>query len=141
MDTVSVETRSAVMAKVKSRGTRSTEWRLRASLIRAGVRGWTVNPQALPGSPDFVFPAEALVVFTDGCFWHGCCKCKRIPSSNVDYWDRKIQRNRRRDRAVTAQLRRDGWTVLRLWEHQLKSPRTAISRIMDCLETKRRIAG
>ena len=129
MDSVSRETRSTVMAKVRSIRNRSTEWRVRACLVRAGVRGWSMNPSEVCGKPDFVFPIQGLVVFVDGCFWHGCPKCKRVPSSNVSYWDQKIERNRNRDRKVTAILRREGWKVLRIWEHQLDSAESIIRRI------------
>ena len=129
MDTVSAEIRSRVMAKVRSQRNRSTEWRLRSALVRAGVRGWTLNVNEIPGTPDFVFLAERLAVFVDGCFWHGCPACKRIPSSNVEYWREKIERNRRRDRTVCARLKKDGWKVLRIWEHQLDRADSLVARI------------
>jgi DNA mismatch endonuclease (patch repair protein) len=127
MDTVNRQVRSLVMSKVKSKRNRSTEWRLRGLLVRSGLRGWQVSPQDLPGKPDFVFRNERLVIFTDGCFWHGCHRCHKVPSSNTSYWDAKIARNRKRDRAVTATLRRHGWRVLRFWEHDL----TVLSAIAD----------
>ena len=134
MDTVSRKTRSLVMAKVKSKRNRSTEWRLRALLIQSGLRGWRVHPDKLPGSPDFVFTAERLAIFTDGCFWHGCSRCGKVPSSNVEYWRTKIERNRNRDRVVTAQLRGHGWRVLRLWEHELTAFNSVVRRIKKRLE-------
>lgn len=133
MDTISPAIRSRVMAQVRSKRNRSTEWRIRALLVRSGVRGWEVNPDDLPGAPDFVFRSERVVIFTDGCFWHGCPRCKKVPSSNTEYWDAKIARNRRRDRATTAALRRQGWTVLRLWEHDLRSLRPVAHRIQAAL--------
>ncbi len=133
MDTVSRQTRSLVMAKVKSKRNRSTEWRLRAMLVRNGLRGWKVHPEDLPGSPDFAFPAERLVIFTDGCFWHGCPRCKKVPSSNIAYWDRKIAGNHKRDKAVGTALRRQGWTVLRVWEHELNSLELVAARIEKAL--------
>ncbi len=119
MDTVSVETRSKVMAQVRSQRNRSTEWRLRSALARSGIRGWVLNPTTLAGKPDFAFSAERLAIFVDGCFWHGCPVCKRIPSSNSEYWNRKITRNRARDAAVNLDLTEAGWRVLRIWEHEL----------------------
>lgn len=133
MDSVSPETRSKVMAKVLSQRNKSTEWRLRASLIRSAIRGWTMNAPDLCGKPDFVFRTKRVVVFVDGCFWHGCSACQRFPSSNIGYWDSKIARNRKRDRSVTAQLRRDGWKVLRIWEHQLRSLSPIVQRIERAL--------
>ena len=133
MDSVSAETRSSVMAKVRSRGNRSTEWRVRAILMRAGFRGWIMNAPDICGKPDFVFRSEQVVIFVDGCFWHGCPACKRFPQSNVSYWDSKIARNRKRDHSVTTRLRRDGWKVLRIWEHQLKALGPLVKRIERAL--------
>ena len=129
MDTVSRKTRSWVMSRVRSNRNRSTEWRLRAALVRAGIRGWTLSGAGLPGNPDFVFPKRRVVVFVDGCFWHGCRRCDRTPSSNVDYWTAKIERNRRRDRRVAAELRRGGWKVVRVWEHELRSLDKVVKKI------------
>lgn len=66
---------------------------------------------------DVVFVAKRVAVFVDGCFWHGCSAHFRAPSSNVVYWEAKIERNRTRDRKVTKALQENGWVVLRLWEH------------------------
>lgn len=66
---------------------------------------------------DVVFVAKRVAVFVDGCFWHGCPEHCRSPSSNVAYWEAKIERNRARDRRVTQALRDGGWVVLRIWEH------------------------
>ena len=71
------------------------------------------------GKPDFVFARKRVVVFVDGCFWHGCPKCYRRPSSRCSYWDAKVAANKARDRRVTRTLRRMGWRVVRIWEHEL----------------------
>jgi DNA mismatch endonuclease (patch repair protein) len=134
VDTVSPEVRSRVMSKVLSCRNRSTEWRVRAALIRGGLKGWKLNPCYIRGKPDFAFPIERVAVFVDGCFWHGCPRCKRVPSSNVAYWRSKIERNRFRDRAASRELRRDGWQVIRVWEHQLKSTGSLLKRIRTCLD-------
>ena len=128
-DTVDSRTRSRVMASVKSRGNRSTEWKLRAMLIRNGIKGWRVQVRDLPGQPDFVFDREHVVIFVDGCFWHGCPRCYRRPHSSRKYWDEKVRRNIARDRQVRAKLRREGWAVLRVWEHSLSEPRKVVKRI------------
>jgi len=133
MDTVSPETRSRVMAQVRSQRNRSTEWRLRAGLMRAGIRGWTLNPVDIPGKPDFAFREARLLLFADGCYWHGCPRCYRRPSSNTAYWDAKVARNRARDLKTTSQLRRDGWRVLRIWEHQLIAMDSVLRRIESML--------
>src|SRR5689334_553036 len=86
------------MRSIRSRGNRSTERRLRAILIQAKVRGWTVHPKDVPGTPEFVFRAEKVAVFTDGCFWHGCPCLAKSPRTNAAYWKKKIQLNVKRDR-------------------------------------------
>jgi DNA mismatch endonuclease (patch repair protein) len=134
VDSVSPEIRSRVMAQVRSKRNRSTEWRLRAYLIRNGIRGWKLTPPEIYGHPDFAFPARRLALFVDGCYWHGCPKCYRRPVSNSAYWDAKIARNRVRDVAAVSRLKRDGWRVLRIWEHQLVSADAVLRKIRAALE-------
>ena len=129
MDTVSGKTRSRIMAAVRSRGNRSTEQRLRLMLVRRGVRGWRMQARDIAGTPDFVFDRRKLVIFVDGCFWHGCPSCYRRPSSSRAYWDAKVQRNMKRDRRVRRELRREGWSVIRIWEHELREPARVLGRI------------
>ena len=111
--------RSRQMARVRAKGNRSTEWRVRAALMQSGIRGWKLHPRDIVGSPDFWFPAARLAVFVDGCFWHGCRRCGHYPKSNSRFWRMKIDGNRKRDRRNNADLRRSGITVVRIWEHQL----------------------
>jgi len=129
VDTVSPDVRSEVMARVRSRRNRSTEWRLRGGLIQARVRGWKLNAPDIFGKPDFAFQDKRVLVFVDGCYWHGCPKCYRRPSSNTAYWDSKVERNRARDVSVNSRLRAAGWRVLRIWEHQLTDIRSVISKV------------
>ncbi len=118
------------MSSVRSRGNRSTERRLRALLMRIGVRGWRVQPKEVPGSPDFAFPQEHIAVFVDGAFWHGAPGFDRFPRTNVRFWREKIQRNRARDRAVTRRLRRLGWFAIRVWDFDLANdPAAVLERI------------
>lgn len=119
MDTVDKKTRSRIMSRVRSKGNRSTERRLRAGLVRAAVSGWQMHPLNIEGRPDFVFHENRLVVFVDGCFWHGCPKCYRRPQSRMDYWDKKLARNQARDKKVTTGLTNLGFKVLRVWEHEV----------------------
>jgi DNA mismatch endonuclease, patch repair protein len=125
------------MAQVRSQRNRSTEWRLRARLIRAGIRGWTLNPKDILGKPDFVFAEQRLLLFVDGCYWHGCPKCYRRPSSNTAYWDAKVARNRNRDTKATAQLKREGWHVMRIWEHQLANMGPLMKKLETALHPKK----
>ena len=83
------------------------------------------------GKPDFVFPAERIAVFVDGCFWHGCPRHYRAPAQNGDFWVRKLNNNRNRDKLVTRTLRARGWTVLRVWEHALKGNGNAVARRVE----------
>jgi len=123
------EKRSQVMSRIRSRGNRETELKL-ASILRArGITGWRRH-QPLPGCPDFTFRRERLVIFVDGCFWHGCPKHGRKPASNEDYWLPKLKRNIARDRFRTRALRRSGWRVIRLWSHELRDSDSVANRII-----------
>lgn len=132
-ETLTKAERSERMSHVRGFGNRSTEWRLRATLIRVGVSGWRMHVRALPGRPDFVFTAAKLAVFVDGCFWHGCSRCYRRPKTRKGFWDAKLAENTARDHRNHARLRRMGWHVVRLWEHDLVKPRIAVRRIMRVL--------
>jgi DNA mismatch endonuclease (patch repair protein) len=128
--------RSANMRAVKSSGNRTTEWRLRSLLARHGIRGWRIGSTNLAGTPDFVFSNEKLVVFIDGCFWHGCALCGHTPKTNSQYWIAKIERNQRRDKRVSASLRRQGFSVLRIRECTLnKNPIGCLRRILSVIQT------
>jgi DNA mismatch endonuclease (patch repair protein) len=129
---LSPEMRSKIMASIRSRGNASTELRFIGILRGAHVTGWRRH-QKLPGRPDFVFRSKRVAVFIDGCFWHGCPRCSNPPKQNKSYWGPKLQRNCERDKTVTMQLRRSGWTVLRIWEHQLEHPSTVLRRIEKAL--------
>lgn len=125
--------RSALMSKVKGSGNRSTEMAMVALLRSYGLSGWRRH-LPLPGKPDFVFRARKVVVFVDGCFWHGCARCYTKPRSNIDFWEAKVAANIRRDRRVARELRRDGWCVIRVWEHSLRKGKHAVaSRLLRYL--------
>jgi DNA mismatch endonuclease (patch repair protein) len=117
-DVFSKRKRSAIMARVLGSGNRSTELRMIALFRKHGLAGWRRHSQ-LTGKPDFVFPRQRLAVFVDGCFWHGCPSHGSLPRSRSEYWEAKISRNRRRDRAVARLLQAKAWRVLRIWEHAL----------------------
>lgn len=119
MDTVSPDVRSRTMRAVKGKNT-TLEMSLRRALWSAGVRGWRLHSNKLPGKPDLVFSTSRVVVFIDSCFWHGCALHLRMPKSNLDYWQAKIGRNKTRDLLNTKELRTLGWRVLRFWEHEIR---------------------
>lgn len=140
VDKVTPETRSKIMSKIPSKGNRSTEWCFRMMLVRNGIKGWNLQPKGIDGHPDFAFPDERIAIFIDGCFWHGCPKCGHIPKSNVEYWSEKIQKNMKRDRIKRSLLREQGWLVIHLWEHDLKSPQKALAILVAALK-KRQTQG
>jgi DNA mismatch endonuclease (patch repair protein) len=104
---------------------------VRSAAHAAGLR-YRVDFGVKPSSgrkirPDLVFPRRKVAVFVDGCFWHGCPKHGTLPATNRSYWKPKIAENRARDRRHTAALEADGWTVVRVWEHE--APAAAVEKI------------
>lgn len=95
---------------------------LRTALWAAGLRGYRKNVKRLPGKPDVVFGRKKLAIFVNGCFWHACPHCGRFvyPKTNADYWHEKIARNQRRDAQVKEELSQLGYSVLTLWECEVK---------------------
>jgi DNA mismatch endonuclease (patch repair protein) len=116
--------RSEVMSRIRSRGNKDTELALAKLLRRHGITGWRRN-QPVFGKPDFVFRQVRLALFVDGCFWHGCPKHGTQPVGNRSFWKKKFARNQTRDRLVTQTLRKLGWRVLRIWEHEIASKNEA----------------
>jgi DNA mismatch endonuclease (patch repair protein) len=133
---LSPDLRYRIMSSIRSRGNSSTEATLCRLLREYRITGWRRHLR-LPGTPDFVFRKQRLVVFVDGDFWHGNPSCFRPPTSNPQYWGPKIARNKARDERTTRELRERGWAVLRLWESELKDkPATCIERIEKHLKTQ-----
>ncbi|MCX6896366.1 MAG: very short patch repair endonuclease [Verrucomicrobia bacterium] len=110
--------RSEVMSRIRGRGNKATELALAKLFRRHKITGWRRN-QKIFGKPDFVFSKLKLAVFVDGCFWHGCPRHGTQPKGNAAFWRRKISRNQSRDKEVSRTLRKLGWRVLRIWEHEL----------------------
>ena len=134
--------RSEVMSHIRSRGNKETELALAALFRRQNISGWRRHVEikiakkaaksrrpnigvkeskvrSFKVRPDFVFPKLRLAVFVDGCFWHACPKHSTQPKGNAAFWRKKISGNQIRDRLVSRTLRRNGWQVLRIWEHEL----------------------
>ena len=132
VDSFTTETRSKVMASIRSRGNKGTELKLVAILRTHGIKGWRRH-KMLPGHPDFVFSRERLVIFVDGCLWHGCRWHFRMPQTNRGYWERKITRNIERDRVNSKLLRKSGWRVLRIWAHSLHFEEKIAGKIVSKL--------
>lgn len=115
------ETRSRIMASIKSRGT-VIEIIVREIIEGTGI-SFEEHPKGMFGNPDFIVPSRRVAIFCDGDFWHGF-RMRSNPRLNVkenrEFWQRKIRANVRRDREVDRLLRKDGWKVLRFWEHDIK---------------------
>jgi DNA mismatch endonuclease, patch repair protein len=126
--------RSEVMSKIRGSGNRSTELALIGIFRESGITGWRRN-HPLFGKPDFAFPEKRVVVFVDGCFWHGCPKHGNIPKNNREFWEKKIGGNIRRDRRVNRILRSAGWSVQRIWEHDIKKLEKCAGKILRAIGT------
>jgi DNA mismatch endonuclease (patch repair protein) len=119
-DVFSKSKRSEVMSRIRCRGNRSTELALIRILRQEGIVGWRRN-SALSGRPDFVFPSRRVAIFVDGCFWHACPEHCNSPQTNAAFWRAKLDANRARDTRVNRALSDAGWTVMRIWEHELRA--------------------
>jgi DNA mismatch endonuclease (patch repair protein) len=135
MDPLSPAARSALMAKVRSRGNASTEAAVITLFREASIKGWRRHPKGLIGKPDFYFPRAKLLLFVDGCFWHACPTCRRnSPQTRASFWQEKIDGNRRRDNRTRRKLRAQGYRVFRIWEHELKAnPMRCLRKIKAAL--------
>ncbi len=118
-DVYDKEKRSAVMRNIKSKGNKSTELVLIDVFREQGITGWR-RGYPVKGHPDFVFLSKKIAVFVDGCFWHGHDCRNTHPLEHEDFWSKKIGDNIKRDKAVTEMFTNRGWTVLRIWECELK---------------------
>lgn len=136
-DVFSITVRSRVMAAIKSKANQSTELKMAAIFRAYRVKGWRRHWPIL-GQPDFAFPKQRVAIFIDGCFWHGCPRHGRKPESHQEYWVPKLARNKVRDRRVTRTLRKLGWTVLRIWQHDLCRESRVLRRCFAALRLRHR---
>jgi DNA mismatch endonuclease (patch repair protein) len=110
--------RSNLMSKIKTRDT-GIEKALRSALW---LRGHRYRVQyAIEGKPDIAFTKQKIAIFCDGCYWHGCPVCRKIPESNKEFWLNKFAANKKRAEKVNKILKEKGWTVLRFWGHEIKN--------------------
>jgi DNA mismatch endonuclease (patch repair protein) len=110
------EGRSRIMRNIRSKNTK-IEKKLRSALWKRGLR-YRIHYK-LPGRPDIVFPSKKLVVFIDGDFWHGYNWKNKGIIPPAGFWQEKIERNIKRDKEQTKKLKKQGWIVLRFWEHEV----------------------
>lgn len=105
------------MSRIRGQNTKP-ETILRKALWCCGYRYRISNK--LPGRPDIVFPGRKVVVFVDGCFWHMCPSHFTMPKKNRTFWEAKLKRNVARDHEVNNALDKQGWKVIRVWEHEIR---------------------
>jgi DNA mismatch endonuclease (patch repair protein) len=134
-DNLSKTQRSYCMSHVHGWGNKRTELVLVAVLRRGGVTGWRRH-QPLFGRPDFVFRRQRVVVFVDGCFWHGCPLHGSLPTTNRAFWRRKLARNKARDQLVNRELRRSRWKVVRFWQHELADVGKCFLKLRKALDLR-----
>lgn len=111
--------RSEIMKKVRSKNNKSTELKLIQIFKENNIHGWRRNYK-VNGHPDFVFLKKKIAIFVDGCFWHGHDCRNTKPKQNQEYWDKKRDRNMQHDKEITEYFENRGWTVIRIWECELK---------------------
>ena len=111
--------RSEIMKKVRSKNNKSTELKLIQIFKENNIHGWRRNYK-VKGHPDFVFLDKKIAIFVDGCFWHGHDCRNTKPKDNQEYWDKKRERNMKHDKEITEYFENRGWTVIRIWECELK---------------------
>jgi DNA mismatch endonuclease, patch repair protein len=128
-DVFTKEKRSQVMSRIRGRGNKDTELAMINIFRRYHISGWRRN-QVLFGKPDFVFPQHKVAVFVDGCFWHGCPLHSNMPKNNREFWEKKLNGNKARDRLVSRTLRKLGWKVVRIWEHELKDAPKVVAKVI-----------
>lgn len=131
-DTFSQRKRSKIMSRVKSKDS-AIEIILRKGLWKSGFR-YRKNSSQYLGKPDIILKKYKAVIFIDSCFWHGCPKHLRMPSSNQKYWETKIARNQERDKEINSYYGKNNWRIIRVWEHDiLKNPDRCVNKIGETL--------
>ncbi|MFI8712839.1 very short patch repair endonuclease [Brevibacillus brevis] len=129
-DTFTKEQRSKNMKSIRSTGT-TLENKITKELWRRGFR-FRRNVRKLLGCPDIAIQKDKIVIFIDSCFWHSCPIHGRVPTSNIEYWEKKLMRNRERDIEVTEYYIQKRWNIYRVWEHEIKTDLNgAIDRIVN----------
>jgi len=118
LDNLSKEQRRKVMQSIRSTGT-GIENAVSKALWRRGFR--FRRNATLPGKPDISIKRRKIVIFVDSCFWHGCPIHGKIPKTNSEYWDEKIERNKKRNEYINNYYSSIGWKVVRIWEHSINA--------------------
>lgn len=116
VDIMSREERSKRMSLIKGKWTKQEKW------MHDYLKGHKIKHKMHPrmeGSPDIIFPQRKIALMLHGCFWHGCKKCYRAPSSNKKFWENKLEHNRNKDNLDAKKLKQTKWKVVTIWEHEI----------------------
>lgn len=120
------------MSRIRGKNTKP-ELRFRKALWHAGMKGYRTHYKKAPSKPDIAFPGRKLAIFVHGCYWHRCPHCQpSMPKSHSDFWAEKFRKNVERDERKRKALEAEGWTVLTIWECQIKE------RLEEMVEKVRR---
>jgi DNA mismatch endonuclease (patch repair protein) len=135
-DTFTKTKRSEIMSRIAGKDT-APEIRVRRLLHAWGYR-FRLHRDDLPGKPDIVLPRHRKIILVHGCFWHGHPRCPRaaLPTTNVEFWQKKIAGNKARDQRVRRELKKSGWDVLVLWQCELKNAKALITRLETFLSRR-----
>lgn len=130
VDRIDSAKRSAIMRSI-GRSATQPELVVRELVKRAGYRGYRFNLSSVLGKPDICWKGRKIAIFVHGCFWHGhdCRHGKRVPSSNIEYWSKKLARNIERDKQNRHTLLQQGWHLIVIWECQLPHNKKISQRI------------
>ena len=118
MDKLSTQQRHKIMASIRGKNTKP-EIIVRKGLWKRGLR-YRLNHKGLPGHPDLVLRKYRTCIFVNGCFWHGHEGCCKIPTTNREFWEAKIRKNKERDIETQKELAKMGWHCITVWECELK---------------------
>jgi len=133
VDNLTIEQRKRAMSRVQQQNTKP-EKIVRSLLHRLGFR-FRKNVSSLLGKPDIVLPKYKTIIFVHGCFWHqhtGCRKSRR-PTTNVEFWNEKLDKNTKRDKQTEAELKNLGWNILTVWDCEIKDKELLIEKLKNSL--------
>ena len=133
-DKLNTQQRHHCMSRIRGKDTKP-EVLVRKGLHARGFR-FRLQDRNLPGRPDIVLPKYGVAIMVNGCFWHGHkgCRYATKPKSNIEFWETKIARNKHRDEVTAAHLEALGWTVIIVWECELRGKEKAEARIQTLAE-------
>ena len=132
-DVFTKEKRSEVLSRIKGKGNKDTELAMIQILRKHHISGWRRN-QAVLGKPDFVFPKQKIALFVDGRFWHSCPLHANMPRNNRAFWQKKLKDSADRDVFVNRELKKLGWEVIRVWEHEFREPQKVVAKLKKRLQ-------